>query len=186
MPPLPEKPIHAYDACGLSGTMRPVMLQPMLRADASASVVVFSTASAFGFTLLEPGKPARDIIRNRAPEKLTIDMVRRMFGDSTTMYVNTRPCTVPMAKVAEESGIATHMPPYSRFVIDPRGRIWAVRMTFPKTTGMSDLFSPTGVYLGTVSHGGADPIAFLSDGGMVSLEPDADDAPVLVVYDIKA
>lgn len=184
LPPLAKKEVRAYLKCGMSGQAEPPRLSPELLATARGGMVAASTTSAFAFTLYEAGKAPRPIARDRAPEQLTTDMARRMIGDSLTWLTNNRLCSVATTKVLEESGIAAYMPPYSRFAFDYRGMLWAVRMTPPGSPAMSDLFSD-GIYLGTISLGKAHPVAFMADGGLVSLEKDADDAPILVVYDVR-
>ena len=86
--------------------------------------------------------------------------------------------------MAATIGVAAVVPAYSSLAVDRIMQVWA-RRTAPIGASTSvDLFGAKG-YLGTANIGRANPVAFLADGAMVSLERDDDDAPVIVVYDVS-
>lgn len=183
--PVRPRPTPVYDkTCGMAGSESEPLLREMLRVAGRDGVIVYSIASSWGFTILERGRAPRTMSRDRAPEKLTVDMARRILGDSLTMYVADRRCAVPTAAVIEQAGMGTYKPPYERFVLDGKGYVWAIRMTDRGAPRLVDVYSLASGYVGTANVGKAKPAAFMSDGALVSLEVDADEAPIIVVYDV--
>ena len=60
-------------------------------------------------------------------------------------------------------------------------RVWAIRYHLPGEPAAADLYSPARGYLGTVQLGAASPVAFRSDGALISLE-NVTEIPAVVVY----
>jgi 6-bladed beta-propeller protein len=188
LPPLSSKrPVPAFSVCGLRGSSRKPLLSPTLIAAANQNFVVTNQTSEFTIALYEPSGSPKLLKRNRQPSPLTPTLAREILGDSEAVYIgaNSRRCAVPVEAIAKEAGLANVVPTYERLIVDRAGNIWALRVTPKDKAHMIDIYSATGGYRGTASIGGANPVAFLSDGAVLSLETDADDAPVIVVYAVR-
>lgn len=120
--------------------------------------------------------------RRRATES---DAARALGEGKVLRFRGMAPCTIPAEMIIKAHGVARLMPAYSDLAIDPDGRVWAIQFALPGETRRADIFDPQSGYLGTASLGSALPVAFMSNGDMISLELDADDLPYLVAYRIK-
>lgn len=186
-PPHVQKDVPAFNVCGLRGSSQSPLLSDQLIAAANNNLVVTNQTSQFVLNIYEAGKPPRQLTRNRQPERLTLSTAREILGDSQLVYVgsNMKRCAVPTEAIAKEAGIASVVPTYERLAVDQTGNIWALRATPKKKAHLVDVFSTTGAYRGTAAIGAVTPIAFLADGSVLSLETDADDAPIIVIYSVK-
>ncbi|MEO7362827.1 MAG: hypothetical protein ABI120_21020 [Gemmatimonadaceae bacterium] len=103
------------------------------------------------------------------------------------MYIgaNSRRCAIATDAIAKEAGLANVVRTYQRIVVDANGTIWALRETAKKKAHLVDIYKMPGGYQGTATIGGVNPVAFMSDGSVVSLETDRDDAPLVVIYSVK-
>lgn len=179
-----SKQVPAWDACGLRGQSSSPLLSPSLLTASNGTDVVINTGGAYAIQLIRPGKPVSTISRAVRETRATTKDAQRLLGDSLLMFIGKRPCAVPTALVAAQAGVASVVPAYQSLAVDRANRVWAVRTAAEKATTTVDVFDMSRGYLGTATLGHAKPIAFLADGGLVSLERDSDDAPVIVVYNI--
>lgn len=187
LPPLPTKPIPAWSVCGLRGSSQEPLLSAMLIAGANQKFAVTNLSSTFSLSVYEAGKTATILKRNRQADRLTLAAAREILGDSQEVYIgsNSRRCAIPTEAIAKEAGLASVMRTYERIIVDANGAIWALRATAKNKPHMIDIYKMPGGYQSTATIGGVNPVAFLSDGSVVSLEADADDAPLIAIYSVK-
>lgn len=183
VPPVAEKLVPAWNACGLSGQSSVPLLTPRLLAAGHGSDVSVNADGSFTVLVFSGDQSPKVLTRSTPAAKATVADARRILGDSQVVYMGKRACYVPTATVAQQAGVASTVPAYRALAVDHLHRTWAIRTTAARTATLVDLYDATRGYLGTATIGRANPVAFLSDGAMVSLERDDDDAPVLVVYD---
>lgn len=184
-PPHAKKPAPAWNvACGLIDQSSAPLLSAQTLVAGNGRDVVANEHGSYTITLFGGAAAPVRLERRKRQSRATVADARRLLGDSLQMWVGQKPCSVLTATVAEQTGVAAVVPAYQSLAISRTRQVWARRTGADKSPTIVDLFSfPTG-YVGTASLGRANPVAFLSDGALVSLERDEDDAPVVVVYDI--
>lgn len=124
--------------------------------------------------------------RRRAPDIATEAAAVRSMPDGWRVSVGGKNwCTIPAADVVKQIGFERTIPAYESLAIDNNGRIWALRTRLGNEPRRADLYQAPGGYLGTIVLGNVRPVSFMSNGALVSLETDADDAPVVVVYGVS-
>lgn len=106
--------------------------------------------------------------------------VNRFFPDGK--IIGTRDCVVRPDELVAKRGVASAVQPIRRLAIDPDGRLWAERNTFPDEPGRTDVFDATGRYLGTLNGFGA-PLGFPARGLFIFALPDSTtDIPHLGIF----
>lgn len=187
LPPLPTKPIQAWGVCGLRGSSQEPLLSATLIAGANQKLTVTNLTSTFSLSAYELGKTPTILKRNRQPDRLTLVAAREILGDSQEVYIgsNSRRCAIATDAVAKEAGLAPVQRTYERVIVDESSTIWALRATSKNKPHVIDIYTLTSGYKSTATIGGVNPVAFLSDGSVISLETDADDAPVVAIYSVK-
>ena len=174
-----QRPIP--DACDLIGQTASPVFSESLEFAADANRVVY-TSGDFALTVYEPGQPTRTLTRASPRRTATEQMAREHLRPGLPVQILGRPiCYVPADVILAAVGAAEELPAYSRLLIAPDERIWAVRFVLRDEPAMADIYHPQQGYQGTVRLGEINA-AFLSDGAVVSLEKDADDVPVVVVH----
>lgn len=147
---------------------------------------IASTTGGFRITIHEGETLQRVLTRDAVRRRSTPALARQHLGPGETMQIlGERPCLIPADMILSVAEVASELPAYSRLAIAPDGRIWAMRFAVRGEVHFVDVYDPDRGYQGTVSVGSAEPITFLSSGELVSLEKDADDVPVIVVYTVK-
>jgi hypothetical protein len=173
-------------ACGLLGDTRRPVFSAEFHWAASPAMVAFVDDAEFKVTLIRGSRPPEVLRRDATPTRATNELATRALGGGDSTFVNGRGwCTTPTSLILEGAGVAARIPAYSRVLIDAESRVWVLRFPVPGAAPEADVYSPTRGFLGTVSLGGRNPVAFLTDGRMASIEHDADAVPVVVVYDVK-
>jgi hypothetical protein len=185
VPPLSSRDVPAWEACGLVGQVSTPLLSPQLLVAGHGETIAFNEGGAFRLTIVDGAKAPRVVRRARAPDRTTPDAARAILGDSVRMTIGGRPCAIATQLVMEQAGTAPRIPAYSSLVVDARSRVWAVRTSaFKPATATADVYDAQRGYIGTANLGPVRPMAFLSDGALVSFEIDANDVPIVVVYDL--
>jgi len=170
-------------ACGLRGETR----RPVFSADfswaARNDVIAYIADGEFGVTIVRGNGPPRRLQRQATPPPATADLARRALGGGDSVFINDRGwCTTPVSVILAGAGVAARVPAYQRVLIDASSRVWAIRYPLPGANPEADIFDIERGYVGTVALGPRRPVAFLSDGRMISLERDPSDVPLLTVY----
>ena len=178
-----QRPIP--DACSVIGQTAAPVFSPTLAYAVRGNRVVYSTGD-YALTIYEPGKPDRILRRAATRLPTTVEMARLHLGLGMPIQIVGRPvCYIPTDMVISAAGVASTLPAYSRLVVAPDSRIWALRFTVGNEARFADIYDPDDGYQGTVLLGTLNPTTFLSDGSLVSLESDDDDVPVIVVYRVE-
>jgi len=180
---LPAPRPLAAEKCGLTGHAdRPIFSGGLLWA-ARGDVVALAPTDSFGVEFVHA---SGDRHRSARPKELV--------PSSAAMAASTMPegwfveiaergrCTIPAEEVVSQVGFMPHVPAYEQLIVQPDGGAWAIRTTLPGEARRVDIFHSSQGYVGTGLLGQVRPVAFLSDGRVLSLEKDANDAPMLVVY----
>jgi hypothetical protein len=185
VPPLSTRDVPAWEACGLVGQASVPLLSPQLLVAGHGETIAFNQGGAFRLTIVDGAKAPRTVSRARSPDRATPDAARSILGDSVRMTINGRPCAIGTRLVLEQAGMSPMIPAYSALLVDARARVWAVRTApLSPAAAMADVYDAQRGYIGTAKLGPVRPMAFLSDGGLVSFETDANDVPIVVVYDL--
>jgi hypothetical protein len=185
VPLAPTRSVNAA-VCGLVGYQRRPVFSPDLLWAARGSRLVYASGPGYSFTLLQGSGPARTFRRSRKPTPATLALGKRALGPGGSMQVAGRPpCVIPADSILRGAGVAAAIPAYSSLLLESRGRIWALRWSFPDGPQLADIYSAERGYLGTVNLGTAKPVGLLEDGRLIALERDANDVPVVVVYTVQ-
>jgi hypothetical protein len=147
---------------------------------------VAAAAGRFEIDLIEDGRLVRLLTRSRDLRRSTQALGRQHVGPGETFQVlGMRPCTVPAEMILKVAAVAPEIPAYQALAIAPDRRIWATRFAVRGEEGFADVYDPQSGYLGTIRLGAARPVAFLSNGDLVSIEGEWADQIQLVVYRIR-
>jgi hypothetical protein len=185
VPPLSSRDVPAWSACGLIGQVSTPLLSPQLLVAGHGETIAFNEGGALRLTIVDGPKAPRMLSRGRSADRATQDAARAILGDSMRMTINGRPCAIATRLVLEQAGMAPMIPAYSALVVDARAQVWAVRTApLSPVAATADVYDAQRGYIGTAKLGPVRPTAFLSDGGLVSFETDANDVPIVVVYDL--
>jgi hypothetical protein len=178
-----QRPIP--DACDLVGQTAPPVFSPTLEFAARGQRAVYTTGD-FALTVYEPGQPLR-VLTRAVPRRIATDeMARQHLGPGLPVQILGRPlCYVPADIILAAVGTAPEVPAYSRLIIAPDERIWAIRFALRDEPQVADIYHPQRGYQGTVRLGRINPVTFLSDVALISLEADNDDVPLVVAYLIR-
>ncbi|WP_337169732.1 hypothetical protein [Gemmatimonas aurantiaca] len=182
-PPAPRRPVRTYERCGLVEQTSAPLLSPILVSGGNAEMVAVASDTAYAITLYPHSGGRRVLSSGRSAVRLDAAMAIRVLGDSQTIYVGTRPCSVSTSDLMREATLARFLRPYARLILHPDGTVWALRTGPIGGERIADVYSLQTGYRGWVRIGRSNPVAFMSDGGMISLEYDDLDAPTVVVYD---
>jgi hypothetical protein len=178
----PKRPVDR-EACGLIGETREPVFSPSLAWAAHGDFVAVIDDDAFKVTIVR-ASGARSVVRRpRAPDRATTELALKSLGGGDSVFINGRGwCATPATTIVAGAGVAQTVPAYRAVVVDAANRIWAVRHTLPGASGEADIYSIDKGFIATVSLGARVPVAFTSDGRMLSLEHDADGVPLIVAY----
>lgn len=181
----PARPVDRT-ACGLIGETRRPVFSAELHWTTEGSVIALNVDGDYSVTLVRASGPPQVLRRSASPPKATHDMALRALGSGDSVFISGRGwCTTPASVIVAGAGVAAHVPAYSRLLIDPMSRVWALHFRLPGDSASADVFTSERGYVGTVSLGARNPVAFLTDGRMVSLEHDRDEVPLVVVYSVR-
>ncbi|MCG8467288.1 MAG: SUMF1/EgtB/PvdO family nonheme iron enzyme [Gemmatimonadetes bacterium] len=107
-----------------------------------------------------------------------------MSGESITLPLINGNCTLSVEDVIEWRGFAEVVPPIRRVTVMPSGEIWITRRGDLVRTHRVDVWSASGIYVGTLVVSGGVPIAGLPTGEVVVLGRDDLTGPVLRVLEV--
>jgi hypothetical protein len=171
--------------CRVAGYPVAPIFTPSIAWDARDARTAVSVGD-FAITVYEPGREPRVLRRDTARRATSRELAARMIGKGPTLQLQgMKPCTIPAEMVLEVAEVASEMPAYAALTIDAKGTIWARRFTLPDEPALADLFDVETGFVRTIALGAARPVAFLNDGRMVSIELDADEVPMVVVYTVS-
>lgn len=121
----------------------------------------------------------------RAPTPATRQMAIEELGESRVVIPRQPECRYPASRIVDAVGQAAFLPAYQRLIPASPDTLWAIRFAVRGHPVSADLFSRLRGYLGTVTLGERQPVAFFPDGRLLSLEATADDVPLLVAYQVQ-
>ena len=123
-------------------------------------------------------------VRRDLPLKgVTHELALEEVGDSMTVrFGGGGGCSIPADEVVEKRGYADVIPAVGQMTLGPDGTLWVSRRDVRGEPRPTDLFTPSGQYMGTLPPGSPFPAAFTPDGGIVVVERDELDVPRVVVY----
>ncbi|MCE9602742.1 MAG: 6-bladed beta-propeller [Gemmatimonadetes bacterium] len=171
--------------CNLTDYSTAPILSPSLLIASRDSSVAINT----GGVKIELLRGSRRVVFSRSGtnrRRASVETAKKFLGAGIVMRFPGMPeCTVPADMLIAAGGVAEFVPMYSALAIDAQGRVWATRFSLAEEVALADIFDSARGYLGTVSLGSARPVAFLTDGSLVSLETTADEVPIVVVYRVR-
>jgi hypothetical protein len=177
----PPRPINL--GCVL--ILAPELFAPSLVWGAGANRVAVARGVEYVIDLHEQGVHVASVRRDLPVRSVTRDLAMQEIGDSMTMGLSGgRRCSAPADEVVEQRGYADVMPALGEIALAPDGTLWVSRREVKGVPRPTDLFAPTGQYLGTLPPGSPFPSAFTPDGGIVTVERDDLDVPRVVLYRI--
>jgi hypothetical protein len=156
------------------------MLAPDLRWTARGSRVATHHTAEYRIDTFDGVRLTMSLRRDVPAITGSVEAVRRFFPNGKV--VASRDCIVSPKELVTKRGVARKIQPLRRLAIDPEGRIWAERNTFPDESPRTDVFDASGRYLGTLGGFGA-PLGFPARDILLFALPDsAADKPVLGVF----
>ena len=156
------------------------MLAPELRWTTRSGTTAESHTTSYRVDQFLGSRLKTSIRRSIDPIPGNEEAVRRFFPDGK--IVGTRDCVVPPDELVSKRGVASAVQAIRRVAIDPDGRLWAERNTFPDEPSRTDVFEATGRYIGTLSGFGA-PLGFPARGLFLFALPDSTtDIPHLGIF----
>jgi hypothetical protein len=93
-------------------------------------------------------------------------------------------CAISAEEMVELMGFTDSIPVLADVALAPDGALWVRRWTATSDAGPTDLYDPTGAYLGTLPAAFPFPLHFLPSGEPLFAERDADEVERLVVAGI--
>ena len=147
---------------------------------------VVAAAGRFEIDLIEDGRLLRRFTRARELRRSTRALgVQHLGPGETFQIIGMPPCTVPAEMILKVAILAPEIPAYQSLAIAPDGRIWATRFVVRGEEGFADVYRIESGYEGTVRLGAARPVAFLSNGDLVSIEGEWQEEIRLVIYALR-
>jgi hypothetical protein len=147
---------------------------------------VVAASGRFEIDLIEDGRFVRRFTRARELRRSTPALGRQHIGPGETFQIiGMPPCTVPAEMILKVAEVAKEIPAYQSLAIAPDRRIWATRFAVRGEEAFADIYDLAKGYEGTVRLGAVRPVAFLSNGDLVSIEGEWQDEIRLVVYGIR-
>lgn len=171
--------------CGLTDwPARPIFAGDIVWAVRSNLLV--AATDEFRIEIVDGVRRVRTLARAVPRRRTTAALAREHLGEGDRVQVlGQAPCIVPASMILAVAEVAEWLPAYASLAVSPDGRVWATRYTIRGEPGMADVYDLERGYEGSVELGGARPTAFLADGSLVSIERDADDAPLVVLYAVR-
>lgn len=169
-----------FPSCGQQGTLVAPLFSPELLWSAAGRQVAVTTDAAYVIDVHQGGDRARSVRRDVPPRPVTQEMALRHVGDG--VHFGAVECTIPPAEAVRGYGYGEVLPSLEAVSLSPEGEVWALRGRVADEPGRTDVFGSDGAYLGTLPPGSPFPAAFLPDGGIVAVEMDYLDVPVVAVY----
>ena len=171
--------------CGLTDLPVRAIFAPSLLWDHRAGLTVVNTDGSFAISFHPDGDSAWVARRAAVRRRSTSALARASLGTGPTVSVGAgRPCPIPTDRILAVAEVAPTLPAYARLLIAPDSSVWAIRYHLPSEPRSADVYTSSKGYLGTVTLGPANPVGFRTDGAVISLEADADEVPLIVVYQV--
>lgn len=173
-----------YGCVKLNGLHR--ILAPSLSWAIGDSLVAVVAGTGYRVDLFAGGRLVRSLRREVTPEPATAAHVARLYPEGQKVrFSGGTECVIPPIELAEKQGVAPVVPALRSVRFGPDGWLWVERFTFPDEPPRVDVFSPDGVYRGTLDGFGM-PVAFLPRGGLAFEIKDQDTGGSLLgVYEVR-
>jgi hypothetical protein len=173
-----------YESCAVSISLPP-LFAPSLIWRAGFGGLVVNTEAAYVVTVLRTDGSRFSVRRTIQPVPASEAAVRRELGDSWGLGIGpSQVCPIPVQELIRKRGLAPQIPTIRDLALAPDGSVWVQRWVFPDQPAATDIFDPSGLYLGTLVGDHPFPIGFLPSGAVLAVEKDASDVQRLVVYHI--
>lgn len=173
--------------CSITDYLAQPVFTPSLIWAARGMTIASNDDASFNI-LLHGGRFNGKVLGRTIPQRTaTSDLAKKALGDGWRISTpGTRePCLIPASEILRTVGFAARVPAYNRLLFTSPDVLWAVRYTLPGEPHVADVYNLERGYVGTIRLGAANPIAARTDGGIISLEADANDAPLIVVYRVN-
>jgi hypothetical protein len=165
-------------SCG--STAMPPYFGPRIVWAAASNRIAFSDDATYSVRIADVGRVggiwSRDLPTLRSTLGLAAWEVAQ--GDSLRFFG----CTVPAEEAARQFGYADTAPTIQDLAVAPDGAVWVRRRTQAPGELRVDVLDATGAYLGTLPVGSPFPALFRGANEVVTVERDALDRPLVVVY----
>ncbi len=166
------------------GLNLPPLFHPQLAWGSNGARIAVTHQVPYRIDLYEQGRLVHSVRRAIASEVPGLAHVERAYPRGITIGMPSGDCVVPASEMAEKQGMAEQLPLVSGVVVGPDGYLWAERFGIGDEIRRTDVFDPSGRYVGTVS-GKRRPLGFFGDDTVLFGETNADtDITQLVAYRI--
>jgi hypothetical protein len=171
---------------GLSG-VRPIYA-PSIHWAAWGPYTIVSDSVAYRLDFYQHDRLIRSIRRPLPPRKVTRAEARQAPGVANGLTIEAPPrpaCRVSPDQVVEARGYARERSVLQAVALAPNGELWVRRLGANEAGSVTDVFTATGRYLGTLPAGTPAALAFLSSNTLVTIRATPLGVPFLVVVDIE-
>lgn len=168
-------------ACGgeVNLTMPP-FFSPEIHWETAGARMLASIGPAYDLRLYEGPRLIASVRRALPPRAPTGDDLARMHPEGLTRQVEGRPpCTISLAALQQQIGVAVWMPFVQGVALLSDGTMW-VQRSLPGELPVLDVFGSDGAYAGTVSGFGL-PLGLLPNGELLVSREIPDSGGVVVV-----
>lgn len=149
----------------------------------AGNAIVFSSQTKYVITKQAFDRGRLSIRRQMEPMRGTRESAATEIGE-VSGSANGRSCSASATERADQAGWLGEIPWVTQLTISPTGEIFVLRRSPGVAPGFRiDVFSAAGSYRGTLPADFPFPTAWAGDG-FLTLTRDADDRPVIVMYDI--
>lgn len=179
-------PPHQVEVPGCNVTIPiPRIFAPRVLWDSWATRLAVSVGPAYAIGVHEEGTLVMSLRRDLEPIRVTESVAIGQYPEGFKIGLPGGSCTAEAAQMVRAQGYEAVMPSIANVRVAPSGEIWALRNQLDSDLGLIDIWSPSGDYLGTLPTGAKFPVAFLTDGGIVTIEKDKFDVPQLVAWNVQ-
>lgn len=162
----------------------PPAFEPRVVWAAAGDQVVSSDDATHSIRVFDGSRLAAIWRRDLPMIQSTLELAAWEFGrgDSLRVRIASFQCVVPADEAARKLGYAGVAPSVVDLSVAPDGGVWARRRTHVPGEFLTDVFSATGAYVGTLPSESPFPALFRSNDEIVVVETDEFDLPHVVVY----
>lgn len=176
---LAKPPLRIVDlpACGGREISVVPLFTPQLHWDHLGPSLAVSAGPTYDIQLFNGGVQSQVVRRPIVPEHATPSLAETEARDWRF-----NGCLEPPAEVVARVGYLETVPLIEGLLLSPAGELWVRRRATGGDSRVTDVFGPTGRYLGTLDSSMPFPAAFLGPDRMLAIVPDTDDVPALTLY----
>lgn len=146
-----------------------VLFAPELTWVVAGRTLIAAAQDRYEVRVFRGAKRSLIIRRPFAKRPVEAEHVSLLYPDGRV--VGRAPCRKQAPELAAKFGVASLLPVLGRVASAPDGSVWVERYALPGDEQVMDIFSPEGVYFGTITGAGF-PVGFVKGGRFVGLEWD--------------